>query len=267
MALRNRSRLRYPQARRLIHWILALVASDRAFVTFGRTASITPSQCRLIAHARATRNELVRSGGNVRRCRYVPQAGQTSVSPTLHATSDIAVLEGQPHIAYLPRALDAKQPSVRAVSVIRPVYSGAGRSCPAITSSEPARATSHPKDRSDGGGDARRLDSPGTEATLRLICPHDSLKTPPSGGALAAAGVDVDVSRGCSSAKRQLNGTAFRRRPATSHPLGAPPRWKWTCRMSPGDICVQPPGPEDRRPSIAGDARGAGSPRPHHPEG
>ena len=51
MALRNRSRLRYPQASRLIHWIFALVASERALVTFVRTASVTPSQCRLIIRA------------------------------------------------------------------------------------------------------------------------------------------------------------------------------------------------------------------------
>ena len=180
-------------------------------------------------------------------------------------TSDIAMLEGQPHVAYLPRALDAKQPSVRAVSVIRPVYSGAG---PAINSSEPARATSHPKDRSDGGGgDARCLDSPGTEATppthLPTRFPEDHAFPVEHWRLLAS----ISTSRGGSSAKRQLNDTAFRRRQATAHPLGAPPRWKWTCRRSPGDIRVQPPGPEDRRPSIVEDARGAGSPRPRHPEG
>ena len=35
MALRNRSRLRWPQPCRLIHWILALMPSDRALVTVG----------------------------------------------------------------------------------------------------------------------------------------------------------------------------------------------------------------------------------------
>ena len=120
MADRNRSRLRYPQACRLIHWILALMPSARAFVTFVRTALITPSQWRLIiratfligsnrlriahpyqrlhmrtaqprdrschsrianaliAHARATRNALVRSGVNARRCRGVRFAGRVN---------------------------------------------------------------------------------------------------------------------------------------------------------------------------------------------
>ena len=52
------------------------------------------------------------------------------------------------------------------VVVIRPVFSVAGRIRPATTSSEPARATSHPKDRSVRGGGAERLDSAGAEATL-----------------------------------------------------------------------------------------------------
>ena len=51
MALRKRSRLRYPQASCVIHWTFALVASERALVTFVRTASITPFQCRLIIRA------------------------------------------------------------------------------------------------------------------------------------------------------------------------------------------------------------------------
>ena len=39
MVLRNRSRLRYPQASRLIYWIFALVASERALVTLVRCSS------------------------------------------------------------------------------------------------------------------------------------------------------------------------------------------------------------------------------------
>ena len=45
------------------------------------------------------------------------------------------------------------------------VYPVAGRSRPAITSSEPARAASHLKGRSASGGGAKRLDSTGAEAT------------------------------------------------------------------------------------------------------
>ena len=44
MADRNRSRLRYPQACCLIHWILALMPSDRALVRSVMTALMTPAQ-------------------------------------------------------------------------------------------------------------------------------------------------------------------------------------------------------------------------------
>ena len=40
-----------PAGQRLIHWIFALVPSERALVTVVTTASITPSQCRLIIRA------------------------------------------------------------------------------------------------------------------------------------------------------------------------------------------------------------------------
>ena len=73
--------------------------------------------------------------------------------------------DGQKQAGNLPRAPIPNVTSYRVDSVIRPVFSVAGRSRPAITSSEPARASSHPTDGSDSGGSAKRLDSAGAEAT------------------------------------------------------------------------------------------------------
>ena len=80
-------------------------------------------------------------------------------------------------LAPLERRPQGAHPPLPVVSIVRPLLSVAGRIRPAITSSQPARAASHPKDRSERGGGAQRLDSPLAEATSLTRCPH---RFPPS---------------------------------------------------------------------------------------
>ena len=85
--------------------------------------------------------------------------------------------DGQGQVGHLPRAPMPNVTSHRVDSVIRPVFSVAGRSRPATASTEPARAASHPTGPERSGGGAKRLDSPGAEATRRLPYPHDSRRS------------------------------------------------------------------------------------------
>ena len=68
--------------------------------------------------------------------------------------------------------------SQRVVSVMRPVYLLAGRIRPAMTSTEPARAASHPQDCSVAKEVRSTLTRREQRPPLRLTYPHDSPKTP-----------------------------------------------------------------------------------------
>ena len=108
--------------------------------------------------------------------------------------------------------------SPRIASVIRPVFSVAGRILPATANSEPARAASHLEGRSASGGGAKRLDSPGAEATSRLAYPHDFPKTPP-----VYAGVMVQEATQATSTVSSGAAVAYQATLAQGVVVGRPP--------------------------------------------
>ena len=96
----------------------------------------------------------------------------------LHGHFDVALVEGQSHVAHAPRPLDAQQLLVES-RLGHPASLPTGRTDPA--GHDPHRAgasgeSSAGPERSAGG--AKHLDSPGAEATSPPHLPHDFPKTP-----------------------------------------------------------------------------------------